>query len=90
MPTELKFPRCLLSRMSSHSPWKILNLIAVWSSTAVENNCDFLVRKEVLREMSLVMMLLSVLLPAKRINLVMPEDGDDRGVNPSDLGASLE
>jgi hypothetical protein len=77
MPTKLKFPRSLLSRTSSHSPWKIFTSIAVWPSAAIEKTCDFLVGMVVLREISLVMMPLSVSIPAKHVNLVIPEDGDN-------------
>ena len=78
MPTKLKFPRSLLSRISSRSPWKVFSSIAVWPSAAV----GFLVGMVLLHEMNLVTMP-SVPIPAKRVNLVMPEDGDDI---PSDKG----
>ena len=66
IPTRLKFPRSLLSRTSSRSPWKILTSMAVWLLAAVENVCDFLVGVVVLWAMGLVMIPPRVSIPRER------------------------
>jgi hypothetical protein len=59
------------------TPWKIFTLIVVWPSAAVKKTCDFLVGMVLSHEVSLVIMLPSVSIPAKHMNLVMPKDRDD-------------